>query len=518
MKKRSWIVKEGDSVAVLLEEAAAGDWIESPAGALSLREPVPMAHKVCLKDMEAGEPVIKYGQEIGRMTQPAPAGSWIHRHNLACMRGRVEHEAGKMAKRREEPWKGPLSGSTKTFMGYRRADGGVGVRNHLAVIANVFCANTTAERIAAQLPGAVLLRHNLGCGQIGFDLELTARTIKAMGTHPNVGAVLLISLGCERLDPQEVYEAIRESGKPCELFTIQEEGGVEATVEHAVRVGRQMQETLRQARREPCPLSDLFIAVKCGGTDSTSGLAANPVLGYVSDCVVSAGGSSVLSELNELIGTEDYLASRACSEEAERRIYQSIYGIEDFLQGCLEKRLPEKRNQLISPGNFDGGVSSIVEKALGGVHKGGEAPITDVLDYALPPKPGQRGLFLMSYESVDGEVSTGMLGCGAQIVCFTTGRGNPTGHPIAPVIKITGNQKVYERLRDDFDMDASPVITEGRSIEEMGETLFAYLLRVAEGEETSSERHGGDELFCLPRRHGCPMGVQDDIQGNFCGV
>ena len=320
MKKRSWIVKEGDSVAVLLEEAAAGDWIESPAGALSLREPVPMAHKVCLKDMEAGEPVIKYGQEIGRMTQPAPAGSWIHRHNLACMRGRVEHEAGKMAKRREGPWKGPLSGSTKTFMGYRRADGGVGVRNHLAVIANVFCANTTAERIAAQLPGAVLLRHNLGCGQIGFDLELTARTIKAMGTHPNVGAVLLISLGCERLDPQEVYEAIRESGKPCELFTIQEEGGVEATVEHAVRVGRQMQETLRQARREPCPLSDLFIAVKCGGTDSTSGLAANPVLGYVSDCVVSAGGSSVLSELNELIGTEDYLASRACSEEAERRI------------------------------------------------------------------------------------------------------------------------------------------------------------------------------------------------------
>lgn len=518
MKRKYWIVKEGDNVAVLLEDAHCGDQIETPAGKITLREEVSLAHKVCLRDLSAGEAVIKYGQEIGRVKRDVPAGSWIHRHNMSCERGRGEREAGGMAMRRKEPWKGPYAGGPETFLGYPRKDGRAGVRNHLAVIANVFCANKTAERIAASLPGSVLLRHNLGCGQIGYDLELTARTLKAMGSHPNVGAVLLISLGCERLRPEEVAEAIRETGKPCEFFVIQEEGGVEKTIGRAVREGRRLQEILDREKRVPCPLSDLFISVKCGGTDSTSGLAANPVVGYASDLVVSAGGSSVISELNELIGTEDFLASRAVDEQTEKRIYDAIYGIEDFLKGCIEDRLPENRNQLISPGNFDGGVSSVVEKALGGVHKCGEAPIMDVLDYALPPKPGQKGLFLMSYESVDGEVTTGMIGCGAQIVCFTTGRGNPTGHPLAPVIKITGNHEVYEKLREDFDMDASSVITKAQPIAELGEILFRQILQVAEGELTSAERHGGDELFCMPRRHGCPMGTADDIQGNYCGI
>ena len=518
MERKCWIVKEGDNAAVLLEDARQGDTVKTPAGMVILREDISLAHKVCIRDLKAGEEVVKYGQEIGRASRQIPAGSWIHRHNMICERGRTAHMAGEMAKRREGEWKGPRVLGSKTFLGYRRSNGPVGVRNHLAVIANVFCANKTAEKIADQLPGAVLLRHNLGCGQIGYDLELSARTLKAMGSHPNLGGVLLIGLGCERLRPEEVFEAIQATGKPCAMFIIQEEGGVEKTVENAVRVGRRIQEELLAESRVPCPISELFISVKCGGTDSTSGLAANPAVGYASDCIVSSGGSSVISELNELIGTEDFLASRAVSETVEKRIYDAIFGIEDFLKGCIEPRLDEKRNQLISPGNFDGGVSSIVEKALGGVHKCGEAPIMDVLDYALPPRLGQRGLFLMSYESVDGEVTTGMIGCGAQIVCFTTGRGNPTGHPVAPVIKITGNHEVYERLRDDFDMDAGSVITEGRPVEEMGEVLYRQILRVAEGELTSAERHGGDELFCMPRRHGCSMGVQDDIQGNFCGI
>lgn len=515
MRRRSLMVNGNDSVAVLLENAKAGDWIDTAQGQVILRDDIEMAHKVSVRDLSEGEPVIKYGQEIGRIYEDTPAGSWIHRHNLICERGRtVREEKGRVVRRRQE-WTGPLSGQKRTFMGYRRENGQVGVRNHLAVIANVFCANTAAERIARQIDGAVLLRHNLGCGQIGFDLELTARTLKAMANHPNVGAVLIVGLGCERLKPQEVYEAVKETGKPCELYIIQQEGGMENTIHKAVSAGRRMSEELKKQERTECDLSELFVTTKCGGTDSTSGLAANPVVGYVSDCVVSAGGSSVISELNELIGTEDYLASRAVDETVEGRIYDAIYGIEDFLKGCIEERLPENRNQLISPGNFDGGVSSVVEKALGGVHKCGTAPIRDVLDYALPPKEGQKGLFLMSYESVDGEVTTGMLGCGSQIVCFTTGRGNPTGHPIAPVIKITGNHEVYEALKDDFDFDASTVLREGRSVEEVGEELFSLLLRVANGELTSAERHGGEELFCMPRRHGCAMGRHDDIQCNW---
>ncbi|MBQ9911174.1 MAG: altronate dehydratase [Lachnospiraceae bacterium] len=516
MERRYLIVDSRDSVAVLLENAKKGDFIDVDGRRVFLRDDIDQAHKVALTAIKKGSAVIKYGQEIGRILEDVPEGTWIHDHNMGCERGRTERSAKTKAGRRTVEWTGPRSGQRLTFMGYRRPYGGVGVRNHIAVISNVFCANTAAEKIARSIPGAVLLRHNLGCGQIGFDLELTARTLKSMGEHPNVGAVIIVALGCERLKAQEVYDDIvSKTGKPCALFVIQEEGGMDATVEKAIAKGLEFAELISNDVRTECDLSELFLTTKCGGTDSNSGLAANPAVGYASDCVVSSGGSSVISELNELIGTEDYLASRAVNEEVEQKIYDAVYGIEDFLKGCLQPELPAYRNQLISPGNFTGGVSSIVEKALGGVHKCGTAPIEDVLDYALPPKPGQKGLYLMSYESVDGEVTTGMVGCGSQIVCFTTGRGNPTGHPIAPVIKITGNHEVYEKLKDDFDFDASPITREGKSVKEVGEELFDLILRVANGELTSAERHGGEELFCMPRRHGIQMQRCDDIQGNY---
>ena len=518
MLRKSLMVRPEDSVAVLLENAQKGDWIETTRGKIVLRSDVEFAHKVCLEELKAGQPVYKYGQEIGRMKEDVLPGSWIHSHNMGCERGRTERAQAVKARRLQMEWTGPHPERQLKFMGYRRPDGSVGVRNHIAVISNVFCANTASEKIARQIPGAVLFRHNVGCGQIGFDLELTARTLKSMGCHPNAGAVLIIGLGCERFNPRELYEAVQKTGKPCALFIIQEEGGVRKTVEHAVAKGQEFAQILARQQREECDLSELFVTTKCGGTDSTSGLAANPAVGYVADCVVGAGGSAVISELNELIGTEDYLAQRAVSDEVERKIYDSVYGIEDFLKGCFEECLPDNRNQLISPGNFAGGVSSVVEKALGGVHKCGTAPVRDVLDYALPPEKGQKGLFLMSYESVDGEVTTGMLGCGSQIVCFTTGRGNPTGHPLAPVIKITGNHGVYQALEEDFDFDASPILSQGRSVQDVGEELLALVLRVASGELTSAERNGGEELFCLPRRHGCKMQLHDDINHNFeCG-
>ncbi|MDY3867908.1 MAG: UxaA family hydrolase, partial [Pyramidobacter sp.] len=324
---------------------------------------------------------------------------------------------------------------TLTFNGYRRSDGTVGVRNHLAVIPSVFCANKTAEKIAAQLPGAVALRHAVGCSQVGLDLELTARTLKAMGTHPNVGAVIIVGLGCERFPPRELEAAVKKSGRPAACFIIQEEGGVSNTVTHAVEAGRELQKQLDVMERVPCPLSDLMVGTKCGGTDATSGLAANPAVGEMADLLTAQGGSAILSELNELLGTEHILARRAVSKQVADKVYSAIYEIEDVLRSGLDMSLGAKRNQLISPGNADGGVSSIVEKALGGVHKSGTSPLVDVIDYATPPEKGAHGLFLMKYESHDGEVVTGMVGCGAQIVAFTTGRGTPAGHPLAPVIK-----------------------------------------------------------------------------------
>ena len=389
-----------------------------------------------------------------------------------------------------------------TFMGYRRPDGTVGTRNYLAVIPSVFCANTTAQKIAAQIPGAVALTHCVGCSQVGLDLELTARTLKSMGCHPNAGAVLVIGLGCERFDPQELYDAVKATGKPVAKFVIQEEGGVTNTVARAVEAGREFARQLALQQRVECPLGELMVATKCGGTDATSGLAANPAVGNMVDKVIAEGGSAILSELNELLGTEKYLAKRAVNPQVAQKIYDAVYEIEDVLRGGLDFSLPANRNHLISRGNFDGGVSSVVEKALGGVHKSGTAPFQDVLQYAVPPHKDQKGLFLMDYESQDGEVVTGMIGCGSQIVAFTTGRGHATGHPLAPVLKITGNYKTSSSMRECFDFDASGIISGEKTMEELGDELLDLVIRVASGEQTAAERLGGTELFCVARRHG----------------
>lgn len=404
-----------------------------------------------------------------------------------------------------------------TFNGYRRADGSVGIRNYLAVIPSVFCANRTVERIVAQLPGAVAMRHPVGCSQVGFDLELTGRTLKAMGTHPNVGAVLVIGLGCERFDPRELYDAVKASGKPVELFVIQEEGGAANTVRRAVEAGIKLAGQLKEVKREPCDISELIIGTKCGGTDATSGLAANPAVGEMSDVLIANGGSTIFSECNELLGTEDILAKRAVNKEVADKVYGAIYEIEDVMRSGLDSSLGANRNQLISPGNFDGGVSSIVEKALGGVHKSGRSLLVDVLDYAIRPEKGRKGLFLMKYESHDAEVVTGMVGCGAQLVAFTTGRGTPTGHPIAPVIKVTGNAKTYASMEEDFDFDASGIISSGESVKDVGKRLFELVIRVANGEETAAEKMGGDELFCIARRHGYKRKTKEDIAAVSCG-
>lgn len=396
----------------------------------------------------------------------------------------------------------------------------MGTRNYLIILPSVFCANSTAEKIAAHIPGAVAMPHCVGCSQVGYDLELTARTLKSMACHPNAGAVIVIGLGCERFDPQELYDAVKATGKPAAKFVIQEEGGVTNTIARAVEVGRKFAAELALQQREPCPLSALMVATKCGGTDATSGLAANPAVGSMVDQVVAEGGSAILSELNELLGTEKYLAKRAATPEVAQKIYDAVYEIEDVLRSGLDFSLPENRNQLISPGNFAGGVSSVVEKALGGVHKSGTAPFQDVLQYAVPPEEGQHGLFLMDYESQDGEVVTGMIGCGSQVVAFTTGRGHATGHPLAPVIKITGNYKTYAAMTECFDFDASAIISEGATVEEMGEQLLDLVICVASGELTAAERLDGRELFCVARRHGYhrkdPQALRDHAQE--CGA
>jgi len=341
--------------------------------------------------------------------------------------------------------------------------------------------------------------HPVGCSQVGEDLEITARTLISMGRHPNFAAVVVVGLGCERFTPDEFLNALQASGKPSEKVVIQDEGDTIKAVEKGVRIAKAFVEQYGDQPRVPCDVSDLVIALNCGGSDATSGIAANPATGAMSDLIVKHGGSVILSELTELLGTEHILAARAVNEEVGQKVKDCIWRMEEHLHkiGTVEKF--KHRGALISTGNFDGGISSVVEKSLGGMHKGGTSPVVDVFGYSEPLPPGKKGLFLMDSPGHDGEVITGMIGSGSQIVIFTTGRGAPTGFPGVPVIKITGNNTLFERMRENMDINTGDIISEGVTLEAKGQEIFDFVLDVANGKRVKAEILGHDELFCITR-------------------
>lgn len=383
------------------------------------------------------------------------------------------------------------------FLGYPRPDGTVGVRNHLAVLASVFCANQVVENIAHQVPGAVPLTHPLGCSQVGADLEQTARTLISLGRHPNVGAVLVVGLGCERFPAQELYAGVAASGKPVEMVVIQEAGDSLRAVEQGTRLARRLMEELSRQERESCDISHLTVGLKCGGTDATSGIAANPAVGVMSDLLVQAGGSTILTEVTELLGAEHILAQRAVNPDVGEKIRATIAQMEERLRRAGSDQRFSHRGALISPGNMDGGVTTVVEKALGGITKSGSAPFVDVLDYGERIK--KKGLHLLDSPGHDGESVTGLVAAGAQIIVFTTGRGTPTGFPIAPVVKVTGNPTTYQRMKENIDYNAGAIIEGEKTIAQAGTELLAEILAVANGKRTKAEILGHRELLCIAR-------------------
>ena len=384
------------------------------------------------------------------------------------------------------------------FMGYKRDNGQVGVRNHIGVIPSVFCANTVAKRIAEQVEDAVYLQHPVGCSQVGEDLEITAKTLIAMGNNPNLAAVLVVGLGCERFTPDEFVRGLAKSQKPIEKIVIQEEGDSLKTIEKGVRIARKWASEFSMQERVPCDIKDLVIGVKCGGTDATSGIAANPAVGVLSDLVVENGGTILFSEVTELLGAEHILASRAVNDEVAEDIFSTINNMEDKLREIGTKKEFAHRGALISTGNFDGGVSSVVEKALGGMYKSGSKPIEGVVKYSEKPEK-LGGVYLMDSPGHDGEVVTSFVGGSAQIVVFTTGRGTPTGFPFVPVVKVTGNSDTYEKMNENIDLNAGTIIDEGVSLDEKGKEIFDMVMDVASGRKVKAEILKHDELFCVTR-------------------
>jgi altronate dehydratase large subunit len=387
---------------------------------------------------------------------------------------------------------------TDTFMGYRRENGTYGARNHIAIIPSVFCAAKVAERIAQNVPGALHFRHPVGCSQVGEDLEITARTLIGIGKNPNFAGVVIVGLGCERFSPREMAEGIAPTGKMLETVVIQDAGDSLKAIEAGTRMARRLQQAASQEKRVEAPLSALMIGMNCGGSDMTSGLVANPALGIASDMLVARGGSSILSELTELIGTEHILARRAVSKEVAEDIVNAIAAMEARLKEQTRHSSNAARTHLISTGNYEGGLSSVVEKSLGGMKKSGTAArFTEV--FKTGDAPSKKGLLLMDGPGHDGEVTTGEAAAGAQIVCFPTGRGTPSGFPGIPVIKITGNPRTFERMHENIDLNAGKILTGECTLEEMGREVYAEILAVASGKLCKAEILGHDEQFCVTR-------------------
>jgi len=379
------------------------------------------------------------------------------------------------------------------FEGYPRPDGSVGVRNTLAVIPTCGCALHTASLIARAVPGAALIEYAEGCGETELDIAAHARILGQYARHPNVIGSLIVSLGCETLDAEALHRDAASGWAPSELLVIQREGGTRKTVAKGVAAARALLARHADAVREPCDVSGLTIGLECGGSDATSGMAANPAMGAFSDLVAEAGGRVILAETSELLGAEHVLRDRAATPEIAHRLMDSIDECEAFLKATGEDFVGKQP----SPGNIRGGITTVEEKALGDVLKGGTTPIVDVLDYAQPPS--LPGLSFMDTPGNDLASVSGLVAASAQIVVFTTGRGNPMGNAIAPVIKVTGNEHTYARMGDDMDIDASTIITGVETVAETGRRIYDLCLRVASGEQPAAEVLGHSE-FLLVRR------------------
>jgi altronate dehydratase large subunit len=381
-----------------------------------------------------------------------------------------------------------------TFLGYKRADGTVGIRNYVLILPTVVCASHVAKRISEEVQGTVSLVHEHGCAQNGEDKEQTKRVLTGIANNPNVSAVLVVGLGCETIGVPEVAEEIAKSGKPLETLIIQDNGGTLESIRKGSQIAQKLVEYASQLKREEFGIESLIVATQCGGSDACSGISANPASGYASDLVVKAGGTVILAETTEMIGAEHLLAERGVDKDVSQKILWFVQRVEDRAKAIgVDIRLANP-----APGNIAGGITTLEEKSLGAVVKAGTCTINEVVDYGV--KPSCKGLVIMDSPGQDTASMAGELASGAQLVTFTTGRGSPAGSPIAPVIKIATNSLMYSRMTDNMDVNAGTIVDGTETVEEVGEKIYDEILEVASGKLTKSEILGHRE-FSIDRLH-----------------
>ncbi|MDD5945009.1 MAG: UxaA family hydrolase [Clostridia bacterium] len=368
------------------------------------------------------------------------------------------------------------------FMGYVRPDGRVGARNMVAVIPSVTCANDVCNAICRQVQGTLTYPHHQGCCQTPPDLERVTDTLISLACSPNTAAVLIVSLGCEGTDHERMYNTVKATGKPVEIIHIQELGGVSKAIQAGIDIARRLVIETSGIQRQPVDVSNIVMSIKCGGSDATSGMASNCVVGYVADKLVDLGATVIFGETTEFIGGEHLLARRAVNKEVADKILRKV----DEMEGRAKAIGCDMRKGQPTPGNIAGGLSSIEEKSLGAIVKSGTRPIQGVMEY---PEivTDHKGLWIKDTPGREPEILTGMAATGAQCMMFSTGRGAPQGFPSMPVIKICGNPNTFENMKEDMDINAGLILTGEKTIEEVGEEAFAKLLRVLSGEMTKNE-------------------------------
>lgn len=366
------------------------------------------------------------------------------------------------------------------FLGYKRPDGKCGVRNHVMVLSSVSCANGVVNAIGRKLPEVKAVTHPEGCGRGIADVEITGRTVAGLCNNPNVASILIVGLGCEFMKAPQLAEPVQDSGKRVETLVIQEQGGTRKTTAKGIEIARNMLNEVDSFAREDCGWDKLVLGLECGGSDALSGVTANPLVGVAADWLVAQGGTVILSETTEMIGTEEVLKKRAATPEVGDKLYGMIKDHTAF----VKEALGPFASMVISPGNMEGGLTNITEKSLGCIIKGGTTPVVEVVDYGVAPSAG--GLVLMDTPGSDIFSLTGMAAGGAQILLFTTGRGSPVGFPIAPVVKIASNSELFNMMEEDMDLNAGKLL-EGVSIADAGEELVDLIKRVAEGEQPKAE-------------------------------
>jgi len=384
------------------------------------------------------------------------------------------------------------------FYGYERPDGRVGTRNHALLLPTVVCSSHVASCISMSVNGTTTLYNQFGCAQAGEDLETTVKTLVGLGRNPNVASVLVIALGCENTPYKDVAEEIRKTGKRVELMVIQEVGGTIKAIKHGKRVAKRLVKEASLVQKRAFEARELTVAAECGGSDWTSGIASNPAVGYAMDKLIEKGGTVVFSETSEIIGAEHILARRARGEEVKEKLLKMV--------ARMEKRSETMgvniRDANPSPGNIAGGLTTLEEKSLGAIYKGGTNLLEGALEYA-EDIPKRAGLFFMDTPGYDVESMIGMVAGGAQLVVFTTGLGTPVGTPIAPVIKVTGNSETYQRMSDNTDVNVGTVIEGLEDIKEAGGRIYAEVLSVASGKMTKAETLGHKEFGMLKLSPSC---------------